>query len=345
MKALPTAPAPCFDIFPCSQRVAFRSTSRPISLLHPKNDTIPALVADQRQRRPFYALFSHTKSIPSSISSSAQSVAEPEEVETVTSEEVTKTVHVKFELQKECEFGQRFLIVGDDPVLGVWDPAAGVPLTWTEGHLWTAQVDMPVGKLIKYKFILKSVADVITWQPGPDRILETLDTEKVLIVSEDWNNPELQNIVEGELDIETFTDTPATLEQGTDNANGAAIHQDHPPASMVAENISQQDLSSNETTVDSLNVAGPKEEEKALEGNGSAINSGNNLLSSENGSRQVTNEQEAPVLIPGLNTMPSEVIAEPELGEGDNGILDNGETVANSEEVEYNYIDEHKVTV
>lgn len=51
-----------------------------------------------------------------------------------------KTVRVKFKLHKECAFGQHFLIVGDDPVFGLWDPSDGAPLDWSDGHVWTAEV-------------------------------------------------------------------------------------------------------------------------------------------------------------------------------------------------------------
>ena len=52
----------------------------------------------------------------------------------------SKSVQVKFQLQKECMFGEQFLIVGDDPKLGLWDPSSAIPLDWSEGHVWTAEL-------------------------------------------------------------------------------------------------------------------------------------------------------------------------------------------------------------
>jgi len=52
----------------------------------------------------------------------------------------SKFVRVAFGLQKNCEFGEQFLIVGDDPSLGSWDPLEALPMTWSEGHIWTAEV-------------------------------------------------------------------------------------------------------------------------------------------------------------------------------------------------------------
>ncbi|KAK3015512.1 hypothetical protein RJ639_005394 [Escallonia herrerae] len=109
-----------------------------------------------------------------------------------------KAVHVKFQLERECSFGQHFHIVGDDPMFGSWDPTDAIPLNWSDGHVWTAELDVPIGKSIKFKFILKEGTDYVLWQPGPDRILQTWETEKTIIVWEDWENAELQNLTEDE---------------------------------------------------------------------------------------------------------------------------------------------------
>ncbi|KAB2630536.1 hypothetical protein D8674_008055 [Pyrus ussuriensis x Pyrus communis] len=108
----------------------------------------------------------------------------------------TKTIHVKFQLQKECSFGQEFLIVGDDPMFGLWDPASAIPMIWSNGNVWTVELDIPVGKSIQFKFILKESRGNISWQPGPDRIFQTWETKNRITVSEDWADAELQKIIE-----------------------------------------------------------------------------------------------------------------------------------------------------
>ncbi|KAK2378914.1 Carbohydrate-binding fold [Trifolium repens] len=107
-----------------------------------------------------------------------------------------KFVRVEFQLLKDCDFGEQFLIVGDDPMLGSWNPLDALPLTWSDGHIWTVDLDMPAGKSIQYKFILKGKEGDIIWQPGSDRILPTWETVNRIIVCEDWENAELQKIVE-----------------------------------------------------------------------------------------------------------------------------------------------------
>nr|CAD1823448.1 unnamed protein product [Ananas comosus var. bracteatus] len=55
-----------------------------------------------------------------------------------------KTSHVKFVLHKECLFGQRFLLVGDDSNISSWDPSKAIPLEWSDGHVWTTELDLPI---------------------------------------------------------------------------------------------------------------------------------------------------------------------------------------------------------
>lgn len=49
----------------------------------------------------------------------------------------SRSVRVKFQLEEECQFGDRFHIVGDDPVLGSWNPTEAIPFNWSEGHIWS----------------------------------------------------------------------------------------------------------------------------------------------------------------------------------------------------------------
>ncbi|GLT37592.1 hypothetical protein SLA2020_119000 [Shorea laevis] len=111
-------------------------------------------------------------------------------------EDFSKKVHVKFQLQKECKFGEYFLMVGDDPVFGLWDPESGIPMNWSEGHVWNVELDIPVGKSINFKFILKSSSGEIIWQPGQDRNLTTWESENTITVCEDWENAQCQKTME-----------------------------------------------------------------------------------------------------------------------------------------------------
>ncbi|XP_054781336.1 uncharacterized protein LOC129288664 isoform X2 [Prosopis cineraria] len=109
-----------------------------------------------------------------------------------------KVVRVKFQLQKDCMYGEQFHVVGDDPMIGAWDPSNALPMTWSEGHVWSVEMDAPAGKSIQYKFILKLTSGDIIWQPGSDRIVKTWGTVNRITVCEDWENAELQKLIEEE---------------------------------------------------------------------------------------------------------------------------------------------------
>lgn len=50
------------------------------------------------------------------------------------------TTKVKFQLQRECHFGEQYNVVGGDPQFGDWDPDAAIPLAWSKDHVWTGEI-------------------------------------------------------------------------------------------------------------------------------------------------------------------------------------------------------------
>ncbi|KAJ4834681.1 hypothetical protein Tsubulata_003578, partial [Turnera subulata] len=110
----------------------------------------------------------------------------------------SKTVHLKFQVQKECRFGEQFLLVGDAPMMGLWDPSSAIPLNWSEGNMWSVELDVPVDLTMNFKFILKQNDGEIVWQPGPDRFFTSWESRNTLVIAEDWENAEAQKILEEE---------------------------------------------------------------------------------------------------------------------------------------------------
>ncbi|KAF3787953.1 hypothetical protein EJ110_NYTH21981 [Nymphaea thermarum] len=106
------------------------------------------------------------------------------------------TVHVRFVLQKECPFGQQFLLTGEDPIFGSWEPSAAIAMAWSEGHIWTTEQDIPIESKPQFKFILKDASGALEWQPGPDRLMKLWKTERTITIEEDWESPELQKATE-----------------------------------------------------------------------------------------------------------------------------------------------------
>ncbi|KAI3788551.1 hypothetical protein L2E82_01321 [Cichorium intybus] len=180
-----------------------------------------------------------------------------------------RTVCVRFQLQKECSFGQNFLIVGDDPMFGLWDPMNAVPLTWSDGHLWTVDLEIPIGKCIKFKFIMQESNGKFMWQPGPDRILECFETANIITVCEDWEDPDSRRIFEADPTLNQIVESAATADMETVAAN------ERIPVELM------DDISS--TSIPKTN-----------ESKGYAINMNEVLVS----------DQGVPVLVPGLSHLP-----------------------------------------
>lgn len=42
-------------------------------------------------------------------------------------------------------WGDRIAVVGQDQVLGSWQPGQSVALSWSEGDIWRAEVVLPPG--------------------------------------------------------------------------------------------------------------------------------------------------------------------------------------------------------
>ncbi|KAI3848471.1 hypothetical protein MKX03_031738 [Papaver bracteatum] len=112
----------------------------------------------------------------------------------------SKTVRVEFQLIRECLFRQEFLVVGDDPILGAWDPSKAIPLKWSQGHIWTAEIDVPIKRRIEFLFILKDhQSGEFVWQPGPHRVLKTRKRKtNRMVVLESWDFEGLQRTSEEE---------------------------------------------------------------------------------------------------------------------------------------------------
>ncbi|XP_042385194.1 uncharacterized protein LOC121976870 isoform X2 [Zingiber officinale] len=184
-----------------------------------------------RLRRPPILLPISSSSSSSSSTSLPFAIASSEvQADALTPDSPAKTVRVRFVLQKECFFGQQFFIVGHDPTFGQWDPANAIPLEWSAGHVWTAELDVPAGKTIQFKFILKGLSGDISWQPGPDRSLQTWETTKTVVISEDWDDAGCRKVTEEHRGVFVAVE-PQSPELNFGGNNGAVEDQTPVPDS------------------------------------------------------------------------------------------------------------------
>lgn len=62
-------------------------------------------------------------------------------------------------------------VVGSGEQLGEWQAQQGLQLTWGEGHVWTANVELVPGTY-EFKCITATGEAVVEWEPGSNRILQ-----------------------------------------------------------------------------------------------------------------------------------------------------------------------------
>ncbi|CAL0304441.1 unnamed protein product [Lupinus luteus] len=144
-----------------------------------------------------------------------------------------KNIHVKFQLQKCCEYGEQFLIVGDDPMLGSWNPSNALPMSWSDDHIWTTHLNVPAGKTIQFKFLLKGKTGDIIWQPGPDRILHTWESMDRVTICEDWDNAGSQKLIQEYQHALPYSNEELNIDS---NSKLSQTHAKEKPL-MVAQNI------------------------------------------------------------------------------------------------------------
>ncbi|KAJ7300222.1 hypothetical protein O6H91_05G069000 [Diphasiastrum complanatum] len=156
-----------------------------------------------------------------------QDEAPPQDVQDETPPEFLDlpVVKVKFSLQKECLFGQKFSVVGEDILLGAWDPNAAFDLEWSKDHTWIGELDLPLGKKYEFKFLLTGEDGEVHWQPGPNLIFETLENALPLIVSEPWYSEETNKIDEVPADVSEALSKSEDIDVGNSNVATAATEE------------------------------------------------------------------------------------------------------------------------
>lgn len=54
----------------------------------------------------------------------------------------------------QVNFGQELVLVGSADALGGWELARAPHMTWNDGDVWTATIELPAGAHVEYKFAL-----------------------------------------------------------------------------------------------------------------------------------------------------------------------------------------------
>jgi hypothetical protein len=125
---------------------------------------------------------------------------------------------VTFKLNRKVNFGQELVLVGSTDALGGWELARAPHMTWNDGDVWTATIELPAGTHVEYKFALWDPHNPPVWENCPNR---AFSVPAATVVTCAWDEPE------------STTCEPA-LEDGSSDAINDSPAPAFRPATVVA---------------------------------------------------------------------------------------------------------------
>jgi hypothetical protein len=168
--------------------------------LHSTSDSLRALLERraERQKQQIHTAPNSTTAAPLTARTPA---AEPPATSptAATTTAPKNKVKVRFWLQFRVEYGQSVVVVGGSPDLGSWVLADGVPLTWSDGDMWNASVDLPAGTVTEYKYVVVGQGGhAAAWQQGNNSVLALRQSDDIVEVYDNWGgNPGAQVLASG----------------------------------------------------------------------------------------------------------------------------------------------------
>lgn len=78
---------------------------------------------------------------------------------------------IKFSIHYETAFGQYLCIMGSLPQFGEWVEQT-CKLEWSEGHIWTTQVEVNSLEPFEYKYVIMQKGMEPIWECDPNRIAD-----------------------------------------------------------------------------------------------------------------------------------------------------------------------------
>lgn len=110
-----------------------------------------------------------------------------------------KMVNVTFWMKFHVDYGQHIVLVGSMPELGSWILADGVSLTWSEGDLWNATLELPSTSVLEYKYVVVGQGGhAVSWQSGNNSVLAISDDEEEVEVHDNWGGNPGAKVVSGD---------------------------------------------------------------------------------------------------------------------------------------------------
>ncbi|MET0135734.1 MAG: carbohydrate-binding module family 20 domain-containing protein [Kibdelosporangium sp.] len=97
------------------------------------------------------------------------------------------TPGISFGVTATTSPGQNIFVTGDHAQLGNWAPVSARALSSASYPLWTADVDLPAGTTVEYKYVRKEANGAVTWESGANRSATVSASGKV-VLRDTWRN-------------------------------------------------------------------------------------------------------------------------------------------------------------
>ncbi|KAL0045476.1 hypothetical protein WJX82_007771 [Trebouxia sp. C0006] len=136
----------------------------------------------------------------------------------------TNLNRVVFTIPCKVHFGQSLSISGEGEELGQWNPDKSLPLAWNQGDLWAAEIPLPSGQKVEYKYVVKDSTGVLKeWQPGSNcAVAVPTGWDGSLQVADDWHGKSRSVIfTNGESNGAVSVSTPQLVTPPGIEANGS----------------------------------------------------------------------------------------------------------------------------
>ncbi|KAA6419474.1 MAG: hypothetical protein FRX49_10572 [Trebouxia sp. A1-2] len=136
----------------------------------------------------------------------------------------------------KVHFGQSLSVSGEGEELGQWNPDKSLPLAWNKGDLWAAEIPLPSGQKVEYKYVVKDSTGVLKeWQPGSNcAVAVPTGSDDSLQIADDWHGKSRSVIFKngdvGSAPAGTFDGPPAQASSATmpvSNTDSSSISSNH----------------------------------------------------------------------------------------------------------------------
>lgn len=100
-----------------------------------------------------------------------------------------KLNRVVFTIPWKVQFGQSLCVSGQGEELGQWNPDKSLPLKWNDGDIWAAEIPLPSGQKVEYKYVVREFNGTLqAWQPGGNcAVAVPTASDGSLQVADDWH--------------------------------------------------------------------------------------------------------------------------------------------------------------